>query len=133
MIRLGGALQIATGVCLLAALPSRALSADISFNSDVEPILNRHCVICHMPGSEQGNLSLYPDSYGTLVDIGSGQSSQKLVDPGLPEQSYLYRKLMGTQAGAGGSGARMPFQAGPLAGSKIETIRLWIEQGANNN
>jgi len=104
-----------------------------SFEKDVLPILNRHCVMCHVPGAEQGGLGLYPDAWSRLVDIPSKQSSLVLVDPGSPDSSYLYIKLIETGESVGGSGLLMPIQQPPLNPDQIETIRLWIEQGATRN
>ena len=104
-----------------------------SFEKDVLPILDRHCVMCHVPGAEQGGLGLYPDAWSRLVNIPSKQSSLLLVDPGSPDSSYLYIKLIETGESVGGSGLLMPIQQPPLDPGQIETIRLWIEQGAKQN
>ena len=121
---------------LLFALPlaSCSSSADfISFNEEVLPVLNRHCVLCHLPGAEQAELGLYPDAWSQLVGIPSSQSSLSRVEPGSPDKSYLYLKLIGTQETDDGSGLQMPFQQNPLDPAQIEAIRLWIEQGAKQN
>jgi len=105
----------------------------VSFEGDVLPILNSYCVMCHLPGAEQGGLSLYPDAWSRLVGKPSVQSSLLRVDPGSPESSYLYLKLIGTGESVGGSGLQMPFQQAPLDPDQLETIRLWIAQGAKQN
>ena len=105
----------------------------VSFEGDVLPILNNYCVMCHLPGAEQGELSLYPDAWSRLVGNPSVQSSLLRVDPGFPDSSYLYLKLIGTGESVGGSGLQMPFQQPSLDPDQIETIRLWIEQGAKQN
>ena len=115
----------------LASCPSSAET--ISFEEDVLPILNMHCVMCHLPGAEQAGLVLYPDAWSQLIGIPSSQSALSRVEPGSPDSSYLYLKLVGTQETGGGSGLQMPFQQAPLAPAQIETIRLWIEQGAEKN
>jgi hypothetical protein len=89
--------------------------------------------MCHIPGAAQADLNLYPDAWSQLVGIPSNQSSLSLVEPGYPDKSYLYLKLIGTQETVDGSGLQMPFQQGPLAPSQIEAFRLWIEQGAKQN
>jgi hypothetical protein len=55
------------------------------------------------------------------------------VEPGSPDKSYLYIKLIDTGESAGGSGLLMPIQQPPLDQDQIETIRLWIAQGAKQN
>ena len=121
---------------LLFALPlaSCASSAEtISFNEDVLPILNKYCVMCHLPGAAQADLVLYPDAWSELVGIPSSQSALSLVEPGSPDESYLYLKLMDTQEAQDVTGLQMPFQQNPLDPAQIEAIRLWIEQGAKQN
>ncbi len=121
---------------LLFALPLASCSSSaetISFNEDVLPILNQYCVMCHLPGAEQAELGLYPDAWSQLVGIPSSQSALSRVEPGSPDKSYLYLKLIGTQETAGGTGLQMPTPQNPLDPAQIEAIRLWIEQGAKQN
>jgi hypothetical protein len=59
----------------VAALISTAHAGSVSFEKDVVPILNSYCVMCHLPGGEQGGLSLYPDAWSELVGILSKQST----------------------------------------------------------
>jgi len=110
-----------------------AHAQNISFENDVVPVLNQYCVMCHLDGGAQGGFSLYPDPWSKLVDVPSIQSPVMLVKPGEPESSYLYAKLTGTGESVGGFGQMMPVQQPPLDQDQIETIRLWIEQGAQNN
>ena len=119
---------------LALLLTSCTSSAEIiSFEEVVLPILNLHCVMCHIPGAAQADLNLYPDAWSQLVGVPSSQSSLSRVEPGYPDKSYLYLKLVGTQDTVDGNGLQMPFQQGPLTPAQIEAIRLWIEQGAEQN
>jgi len=116
------------------SLASYVSSAEtVSFNEDVLPILNQYCVLCHLPGAAQAELVLYPDAWSELVGIPSSQSELSRVEPGSPEKSYLYLKLIDKQDTEGGGGLQMPFQQNPLDPAQIEAIRLWIEQGAKIN
>lgn len=117
-------------VLLPAAAPA---SEPVSFASDVQPILTQHCVMCHLPGAAQGDHSLYPDAWASMVNVPSVQSALKLVEPGSPETSYSYLKLTGKHREAGGSGEVMPFPNGPLSADVTDIFRLWIEQGAKRN
>ena len=110
-----------------------AFAEPVSFADDVQPILTRHCVMCHLPGAAQGDHSLYPDAWTSMVDAPSVQSPLKLVEPGKPGESYSFLKLTGGHLAAGGSGEIMPFPNGPLAAEEIRIFRLWIEQGAERN
>jgi hypothetical protein len=109
------------------------MTGKVSFENDVLPILNSYCVMCHLPGGAQGELSLYPDAWSEMVGIESKQSPLLQVEPGSPDRSYLYIKLIDTGESVGGSGQLMPVQQPPLEQDQIETIRLWIEQGAEQN
>ena len=51
-----------------------------------------------------------------------------LVVPGDRDASLLYRKIDGTDFGS-----QMPLIGGPLSPEQIETIGIWIDEGALNN
>jgi hypothetical protein len=105
----------------------------VSFEKEILPTLTSYCVMCHLPGAEQGGLGLYPDAWSRVVGVPSTQSSLLLVKPGFPNESYFYIKLIESGKSAGGSGRLMPIQQPPLSSDQIENIRLWIEQGAQQN
>ena len=93
--------------------------ASVSYREDVQPIFSRSCVVCH-----GGTLGLWLDSYESVL---AGSSRGPVIAPGMPEQSELYKRVTGT------SDPRMPFNLPPLAQRDIETIRIWITEGAANN
>jgi len=109
------------------------VAGGVSFRDDVLPVLTTRCVMCHMDGADQAKMSLFPEAWSHLVGVDSTESPLKRVEPGIPDKSYLYRKLMGTHLEAGGSGLRMPFQQDPLSAEELALIRTWIEQGALQN
>jgi len=117
---------LAIGVALA---PGAGLADESSFKKEVLPVINSQCVMCHLPGAESGELSLHPDPLASLVGIASRQSSLKLVEPGAPDSSYMYLKLINAQESAGGSGLQMP-PTHALEDAQLEAIRRWIEQGA---
>lgn len=114
---------------LLTAASSAFADDAVSFKRDVEPILNKHCVQCHMEGTELGNFSLYPDPRGNMIKMQSTQCGLNLVEPGRPDQSYMLIKMLGAQASVGGKGLRMPWEY-DLSKAEIEVVRRWIRQGA---
>ncbi len=103
------------------------------FEQLVVPILNRHCVMCHMLDGAQGELSLHPQPYAAIVGKASVQSDLLLVTPGDVEGSYLYHKLVGSHLQVGGEGASMPYQRDLLETKDIDVIKQWITQGARDN
>ena len=107
-----------------------AAASDVSFNTDIVPLLKSRCVMCHLPGAEQAGLALHPKGgYANLVDVKSTQSALLRVSPGKPDDSYLYRKITGTHTQVG-SGERMPFGETSLTAEEIDRVRRWIEGGA---
>lgn len=104
-----------------------------SFSQEVLPLLNRHCVMCHMEGGAQGEFSLHPDPYASLVGATSSQSELLMVVPGDTQGSYLYHKLQGTQLDVGGEGASMPYDRALLEHEDIVLVGQWIAQGALDN
>ncbi len=87
---------------------------------------------CHGGSSPAQGLSLSPgQSWANTVNVPSRQQpSLDLVEPGDPEQSYLWRKVTGAP---GISGARMPFGAAPLDPAQLDLLRSWVEAGALDN
>ena len=101
-----------------AALP--LLPADgVSFLQDVEPIFRQHCVICHGDALQQSGLRL--DRRGAAM---RGGMSGAVIEPGNPSGSTLIKRIEGLD------GLRQMPPGQPLAASKIDTLRAWVEQGA---
>ncbi len=112
-------------------------SATVSFAGQVQPIFDANCVQCHVREAPQGGLVLEEgSSYQMLVSKKSSSTDMVRVQPGAPERSYLFHKLMGTQMQAKGSGLGMPLTEGvysQLPPKDIATISAWIEAGALDN
>ena len=107
--------QSATG-----AVPERV----VDFAREVRPILSDNCFSCHGPdeGTRQRGLRLdVPE--GLFED--RGRLGGPVVVAGDASESRLFQRLV-TES----SRLRMPSGADPLTGEQIETLRLWIDQGA---
>ncbi len=123
---------LALAACLLGAAPAAA--EPVSFTKDIVPILKTRCVMCHLTGKEPGSIQLHPKSaHASMVGIKSVEVDMMRVEPGKPADSYLYRKIEGTHAEVGGTGAPMPSVGSPLKPEQIALVRRWIEEGAANN
>lgn len=109
-------------------------SQEVSFANDILPEFEQQCSYCHRPYDRHGYLVLDHDSsYDAIVNVPSFQlPTMDRVEPGKPEESYLWRKGIGTHVEVGGKGWNMPVMIG-LRGEFKEKLRLWIEQGAKNN
>lgn len=83
---------------------------------------------CHGGASRSGGLSLNADVIANeIIGVSSrGKSDVKLIEPNDPTNSYLLRKIEGTDI----VGGQMPLGGGRLADEQIAAIRAWIEAGA---
>lgn len=106
---------------------------DVSFAAQVQPIFDANCAGCHVGAdpNPQGGLDLDSgQAWFSLVDVFSqGYPGFRRVVPGEPDSSVLYQKLMGNPD----FGDRMPRLQAPLPSRDISTIRVWIEEGAEDN
>lgn len=99
---------------VLAALVS---AEEVDFSSRVAPILLEHCIECHAPGDEKGDISL-----ATIHDL----EKNEIVVAGDADASYLV-ELISPQANEPPS---MPKDKPALSTEQVETIRKWIDAGA---
>jgi len=102
------------------------LTAD--FDSIQTLVFDAICTSCHIGATAPLGLRLDDaNSYALLVGVASAQEPALLrVDPGNPDDSYLIRKLEGTQS----TGGQMPLGMTPLPAADIAVIRQWISDGA---
>jgi hypothetical protein len=111
----------------------------VSFSADVQPVFTLNCasLFCHGSFHSQ-DLWLEPGhafepTFG-LVGVPSEQAPAVLrVHPGDSAASYLIHKLQGTQRQVGGSGTPMPQGSPLLDPQTIDTIKRWIDDGAQDN
>lgn len=121
---------LAGGVLFGAVSVAAGGEVAVSYRADVVPILNAHCVACHLTGQEQGGIALHARAArANLVGVASEQSQLLRVEPGDAARSYLFHKLKNTHLDAGGAGEPMPM-GNSLSAAQIAVITRWIEQGA---
>ncbi len=90
-----------------------------SFREQVAPILERHCVRCHNDEDHKGGLSL-----ATGAGARKGGDSGLAIAPGKPVDSLLLTYIEGEKP-------EMPKNAPALSKADVETIRAWIQAGAD--
>ena len=105
-VRLGIALGI-------IAVPAFAQRAPL-FKSEIMPVLEKNCVMCH--GEKQKMAGLDLSSFSGMM---AGSSSGPVIAPGKPERSMLWKMIENDQ---------MP-QGGKLTAGEKQTIHAYIEQG----
>ncbi|MBM3884844.1 MAG: hypothetical protein FJ361_03235 [Gemmatimonadetes bacterium] len=133
-----GSLGFLLTACTEAAAPVeppdipwvRGLRDTPSFATDVQEIFDRRgCSLsgCHGAAS---TMPLTPGlAYDALVRVPARAEAAILVMPFDATQSYLMRRIDGTQ----NIGSRMPLGGAPLDSIDAANLRRWITQGARRN
>jgi len=109
---------------------------EVSYASDVWPILLVRCQVCHTVGSgaqEVPDMLMTDPStlYNAWVRIFSKCDPNRFrVLPGDSGLSFVFNKI---SEPAPFCGQRMPLLGAPLEDAEQQTIRDWIDQGALHN
>ena len=121
------ALARSYGLCRHLLLPTLLLTMalhsaraqTVAFYTDVAPILQQKCLMCHSGDNPAAGLRL--DSLEALLEGGAGG---KVVEAGAPGDSELVRRIRGESL------PRMPMTGPPfLSDIEIETIERWVAGG----
>lgn len=102
--------------CLLSVIASSAF-AEVDFSKQVAPIIEAHCVKCHLPGNAKGDTSLH--NFDDLRD-------NEYVVAGKPDKSHLIDLIVGEN----GDAPQMPKDGQPLTKEDVAILRTWIKEGA---
>lgn len=109
--------MFAAGAIILVVGGLHSLRAESpTFERDVLPILNSHCLQCHGGVHQRNGLDLR-----THAAVMSGGQSGPVVEPGSPERSLLWEKV-GLDS--------MPKTDNKVSAANKEIIRRWIAEGA---
>jgi hypothetical protein len=105
-----------------------------TFANVQELVFTRSCAFstCHGPFLPEQGMSLAEgQAYGATVNVESRTNPGQLrVVPFDPDASILYQALQGP---VGTELSRMPNDRPPLDAQRIQLVREWIEQGAQEN
>src|SRR3954449_6733149 len=82
---------LVAGLFALAAGPLRAADGRDFFNSQVRPILARHCFKCHGPDDRARKAKLRLDVRAAALR--TSRSGSRPIVPGKPDQSELVRRI----------------------------------------
>src|SRR5262245_27874171 len=114
---LAAAVVVGGFVGLLGAQSAPSQSASpVSFETDVQPILESNCLSCHGERLESGRFDLR--SRDSALKGGARGSD---IVPGDAAGSRLYRRVAGLERPS------MPAQADPLPAADVATIKKWID------
>jgi hypothetical protein len=118
----------------------------VSFANDVIPVFSQSCAFSTCHGSTTGpanGVFLGRDGakvHTAIVGVASGElPAMPFVTPGKPRESYLMRKMDGSQCAldaqcTGGSCQdSMPKRSPLLDLAARDVVRRWIAQGAKND
>jgi len=115
-------------VAFLCVLSGCAREEAVSFAQDVKPILDQNCLSCHQEGAEGFATSGF--GMASYDDLMKGTKFGAMVISGDSEGSNLIVLM----EGRADPSISMPHGSMDKVASKdINTIRLWIDQGAKNN
>ena len=119
-------LPLLSALALFAPLSATAAPPDpkakITFDGHVLPILKDHCLGCHNQDKAKGGLDL--STFGAVMEGGAGGA---IVKPGDADASRLYTLTSHKEQPA------MPPKSPMIDKDKVETIALWVKQGALEN
>src|SRR5258708_1371407 len=102
----------------LAKADGRA--APIDFARDIRPILEAHCLGCHGPKKQRGDLRL--DLKAAAM---KGGESGPVIVPGKSADSILLSRVSSNDPEM-----RTPSSGERLTAEQIKLLRAWIDQGA---
>lgn len=93
----------------------------VDFSNHVKPILNKHCISCHGGVKKNGGFSVLFEAEA----LGVTESGHPAIIPGNARKSEFIQRLQHSDPEM-----RMPYQKPPLSAEEIETLTLWVDQGA---
>jgi len=96
-------------------------SSNVSFAQHLYPVFQVKCIRCHNATDPDGNLD--------LTTYASATSDLNVVFPGEASLSRLYWAISGTS----GIEPMPPIGYPVLTKNQIDGIKIWINEGANNN
>jgi Protein of unknown function (DUF1549)/Protein of unknown function (DUF1553)/Planctomycete cytochrome C len=97
-----------------------SLAQAVDFATQVHPILAARCAPCHNGDKPPAGLS-----FSSRDNALKGGASGPALNPGDSAHSLLILKVTGQK------GALMPPMGGALSAEQIQTLKAWIDEGAN--
>ncbi len=93
----------------------------VDFSTDIKPILNQRCIVCHGGVKKNSDLGfLFREDA-----LGATKSGKPAIIPGDANGSELIRRVREHDPEL-----RMPYEKSPLSEDEIQLLADWIDQGA---
>ncbi len=93
----------------------------VSFEKEILPLLEQHCLRCHSAALAEGDLRF--DS-GRAAVVRGGQTGSDILGSRSAD-SELFRRITSTKPGY-----RMPEKGDALSAAEIDLVRRWLDQAA---
>lgn len=97
-------------------------SKKVDYNTEVKPIFNKNCIVCHGGVKRQGGFSLLFKNDA----LAKNKSGKAAIIPGDPENSEMIKRLVSKDPEES-----MPYKHAHLTDKEITTLKTWIKEGAN--
>lgn len=108
---------IIAGITIFLLIPSQK----IDFNTQVKPIINKKCIACHGGVKRESDFSLLFRQDA----MAKAESGKVAIIPGDASGSELVHRITSNDPEV-----RMPYKKDPLTKDEIQTLKQWIEEGA---
>jgi hypothetical protein len=112
---------LAAVAVLVCTAAHTAQAEQVSFRSEVAPILLEHCVACHGAKKAEGGYRL--DSFEELLK--PGDSGEAPVNAAAEIGGEMLRRITSAD-----ESERMPADSEPLPPAQVEVLRRWAKEGA---
>ena len=94
---------------------------EVDFSSQIKPILNNNCIVCHGGVKKNSGFSLLFEEEA----LGDTKSGKPAIIPGDASGSELIRRIKEDDPEL-----RMPYEKPKLSETEIDLLTRWIDQGA---
>ena len=108
-------------ILFVASTVEFASAEPVDFVRDVQPILVKHCIVCHGPGKQESGYRI--DLFESLIR--GGESETVAVVTADIGQSHLIARVTSNDPLV-----KMPPKGTGLENKEIETLKAWIRDGA---
>jgi mono/diheme cytochrome c family protein len=130
MIAMAGSAALVLAGLATPTATRGAADAKVDFTKDIEPIFAHSCVKCHGADPKGKKPKGKYDMTTKEGLLKSGDNGGKNLVPGKPDDSLVYKLLLGPVGKGDDEIEKMPSKKDSLDQKEIDLIKAWIAQGA---